>query len=168
MSTVNHNHILSLLQTGFTTIQVSFDNEEVIDSKKPDQAFPNRTRRRQVTTYTYKALLSDNIKVDDCVVVDSPHEGLQIVRVAQVDAKPNIDLSAPFPYKWIVQKVDRARYDDLLKQEQEFKDSLLEVERVKQREQVLADFKAHLPENSEARKLFDSTIESVQVLPHGG
>jgi len=168
MSTVNHNHILSLLQTGFTTIQVTFSNEEVVGTKQPDQAFPNRTRRRQVQTYTYKALETDNIQPGDCVIVDSPHEGLQIVTVTHVDTKPNIDLSAPFPYKWVVQKVDRSRYDDLLKQEQSFKDALVEVERVKQREEVLASFKEHLPANSEARKLFDTTIESVQVLPHAG
>lgn len=166
MNNVNHNHILSLLQTGFTTIQITFDVEEVIDSQRPDQAFPNRTRRRQPQTYTYKALLSDNLRVGDAVIVDSPHDGLKIVYVTQVDETPQIDLSAPFPYKWIVQKVDLTRYNDLFEQEKSFRNALVEVERARQRETVLEGFKSHLPENSEARKLFDETIAKAKVLPH--
>lgn len=165
---INHNHILSLLQTGFTTVNVTFETEDVVDVQQPDRAFPNRTRSRRVKEYTYKALLTDDIKAGDYVVVESPQSGLVIVQVTSVDAKPRIDLEVPFSYKWIVQKIDTARYQELLRQEQEFKDALLEVERVKQREAVMKSFQEVLPEGSEARKLFETTIEKAKVLPHAG
>lgn len=163
MSSINHNHILSLLQTGFTTITVSFDIDLTYEEDLVQRA---RNRNKKEKGYTYKALISDNIKVGDLVVVDSPSNGLVIVTVTGVDLHPRIDLSAPFPYKWIVQKIDRARYDDLLHQEQEFNDALVEVERVKQRESVMKSFQEVLPEGSEARKLFETSIEKAKVLPH--
>ena len=42
------------------------------------------------------------------------------------------------------------------------------VERTKQREQVMKAFQEVLPEGSEARKLFETTIEAAKVLPHAG
>ena len=162
---INHNHILSLLQTGFTTIAVSF---EVGMNATDDPTLRARNRNTRVKEYTYKALESDNLKVGDLVVVDSPSEGFTIVEVTRVDAKPRIELDAPFAYKWIVQKIDRSRYDNLLAQEAEFKEALVEVERVKQRETVMKSFQEVLPEGSEARKLFETTIEAAKVLPHAG
>lgn len=164
MSQINHNHILSLLQTGFTTIGVVFDLE--FDARQ-DPVLRARNRNNQTQEYTYKALETDQLKVGDFVVVDSPHEGLCITRVTRVDAKPKIDLNAPFSYKWIVQKIERERYDSLLAQEEAFKDALVEVERAKQREAVVKDFQERLPEGSEARKLFETAIESVKSLPQG-
>lgn len=162
MSQINHNHILSLMQTGFTTINVTFDNNLT------DADWSNRAsnRNRQVKGYTYKALVEDNIQPGDTVIVESPQEGLVLVTVMSVDATPKIDLSAAFPYKWIVQKVNRARYDELLRQEDEFKEALVEVEREKQRETVLRDFQERLPEGSKARQMFDATINKAKVLPH--
>ena len=162
---INHNHILSLLQTGFTTIAVTFDFEA---DASTDPVLRARNRNNRVQEYTYKALESDNIQVGDFVVVDSPSNGFTIVQVVRVDAKPRIELNAPFSYKWIVQKVDRTRYEELLKQEQQFNDALVEVERVKQREAVMESFQEVLPEGTEARKLFENTIEAAKVLPHVG
>lgn len=159
------NHILSLLQTGFTTIGITFDLEMTPRDNATDRA---RNRNRQVGEYDYKVMESDNIKVGDFVIVDSPHSGLTVAMVSRVDAKPRIDLDAPFAYKWIVQKVDRTRYDEVLKQEEDFKEALVEVERAKQRESVIKDFQERLPENSEARKLFDIAISTAAVLPHAG
>lgn len=163
MSQLNHNHILSLLQTGFTTVGVTFEVNMDADS---DPTLRTRNRNQRVKDYTYKALESDNLQVGDLVVVDSPSEGLVIVQVTRVDSKPKIDLDVPFSYKWIVQKIDRTRYDSLLKQEADFKEALVEVERVKQRETVLKSFQEHLPEGSEARKMFEATIENAKALPH--
>ena len=160
---INHNHILSLLQTGFTTIAVAFDYNADADT---DPVLRARNRSTRVKEYSYKALLTDNIKVGDLVVVDSPSEGLIIVQVIRVDAKPRIELDAPFAYKWIVQKIDRSRYDNLLAQEAEFKEALVEVERVKQREAVMKSFQEVLPEGSEARKLFETTVEKAKAIPH--
>lgn len=161
---INHNHILSLLQSGFTTIQVTFD---LNFDEKDDPVLRARNRNNRVKSYTYKVLEKDNVKVGDMVVVDSPSDGLCIVQVVGVDAKPRIELDAPFSYKWIVQKVDRSVYDDLLRQEERFREALVEVERVKQREAVMKSFQEVLPEGSEARKLFEQTVESAKSLPNG-
>lgn len=166
MNTASPNHILSLLQTGFTTIGVTFDVEMDTRDNPVDRA---RNRNRREKEYDYKALESDNIQVGDLVVVDSPHNGLTIVQVTRVDKKPRIDLDAPFPYRWIVQKIDRTHYDEVIKQEEDFKEALVEVERVQQREKVIRDFSEHLPADSEARKLFDQTIQAAQAaLPNAG
>lgn len=50
---INHNHILSLLQTGFTTIAVSF---EVGMNATDDPTLRARNRNTRVKEYTYKAL----------------------------------------------------------------------------------------------------------------
>lgn len=162
MSTINHNHVLSLLQEQYTTINISFDN----DMTDEDPPYRARNRGQQAKRYTYKARLCDNIKAGDHVIVDTPHNGLTIVVVESIDPTPNINLSAPFPYKWIVQKVDRTVYDELVRREEAFRLALVEVERQKQREAVLKDINEHLPPDSEARKLFDAAISEAKVLPH--
>lgn len=163
MKTASPNHILSLLQTGFITIGVTFE----ADLRRSDAIDRARNRNRQEVEYDYKALESDQIKLGDLVVVDSPNTGLTIVEVTRVDKKPRINLDAPFPYKWIVQKIDRTRYDEVLQQEEDFKEALVEVERAKKREEVVKDFQERLPEGSEARKLFEQAVQSVQqALPN--
>lgn len=148
---MNQRHLLSLLQNGFTTIHVVFESNmhDGFGSVKS-----------QSKTYTYKADLKDNIQVGDKVIVDSPTKGLHVVTVANVDKTPRIDVSAPFDYKWIVQKVDTTLYNERLKKEEEFLESMEEVERAHQRQMLLEKFRTHLPEGSEARLLFDKTAKT--------
>lgn len=141
---MNQKHLLALLQSGYTTIEVVF-NDNGVKSK----------------TYTYKARLEDNIQVGDRVVVDSPSKGMTVVEVTAVHKTAKIDLDAPFTYKWIVQKIDRAAYDETQAKEAEFLETMMEVERVHQRELLLGKFKDHLPEGSEARKMFESATQKV-------
>ena len=144
---MNRKHLLSLLQSGYTTVEVVFhDSMRGAGSSKP---------------YTYKARLDDNIVVGDHVVVDSPNTGLTVVKVTNVHKVAKIDLDAPFTYKWIVQKIDRTRYDEIKAEEVEFLDAMMEVERVHQRELSLNKFNAYLPEGSEARKLFESAAQKI-------
>lgn len=49
---INHNHILSLLQTGFTTIAVTFDLNADADT---DPVLRARNRNTRVKEYSYKA-----------------------------------------------------------------------------------------------------------------
>lgn len=141
---MNQKHLLALLQSGYTTIEVVF-NDNGVKSK----------------TYTYKARLEDNIQVGDRVVVDSPSKGMTVVEVTAVHKTAKIDLDAPFTYKWIVQKIDRTTYDETQVKEAEFLETMMEVERVHQRELLLSKFKDHLPEGSEARKMFESATQKV-------
>ncbi len=132
-------HIVALLQEGYTTIQVQF---------QPGQRF-----------YTYKGDLADNIQPGDYVVVDTPSDGYKIVRVHNVDAVPQIDVDADFSYKWIVQKVDPSKYLARVEAERAFADQLREIERIRQREQLIQDFHEKLPEGSAARAAFEAAVQ---------
>ena len=65
---MKHKHLLALLQSDYTTIEVTFDQ--------------NGKR------YTYKARLSEGIQEGDAVVVDSPSQGLVVVQVVAVHKVP--------------------------------------------------------------------------------
>lgn len=166
-SDIKHNHLLSLLQDGFTTINISFEVQGDYDDAQ--QRASNRNTKRK--TYTYKAPITDNLNAGDLVVVESPQKGLVIVMVDSVDEEARIDLDAPFPYKWIVQKIDRTRYDAYAAQEENFRSALVEVERTKQREKVMKDFQESLPADSKAYKMFQDLAKASTALPqvgHGG
>ncbi len=65
--------------------------------------------------YSYKS--ETPYEVGDAVIVDTPNSGLQVVTVQSCERGLN---GGNFPkYKWIVCKVDRARYDELLAKEEE-------------------------------------------------
>lgn len=158
---MNQKHLLSLLQNGYTTVNVTFTGND------PSLEFP-RPPLVRCKVYTYKARLEDKLEVGDHVVVDSPTTGLSIAVVTDVHKSPQIDLDAPFTYKWIVQKVDRTRYDEMQTREAEFLETMMEVERTHQRELLLNKFKEHLPEGSEARKLFETATQKIISLPTNG
>lgn len=164
MTAINHNHILSLLQENYTTIHVSFDLE--MSSKDlPQERASNRNRQEGL--YTYKALLKDNLKPDDMVLVDTPSSGLCVVKVLVVDEEPKIDLNSKFPYKWIVQKVDMSTYNAIQEQEEMFRRRLVEIERNKQKKAVIQGFKDTYPEGSPERQELEDTIRQVMALTHG-
>lgn len=171
MSTT-HRHVLALLQTGYTTVRVAFDSpngtQDAQYDAQPWDAQGVRPAQRQRGTsglglpevekaYTYKAKLTDNLQVNDRVILDAPR-GLAIGTVVQVDSEPVIDLNATFEYKWIVGKVDLDGYRQLMEQEAKFMQLVTEAERVRQREQLLEQFKTTLPQSGEARKLFDEAL----------
>lgn len=171
MSTT-HRHVLALLQTGYTTIRVVFDSpngtQDAAYTAQPWDGEGVRPSQRQrgathmsmpevEKAYTYKAKLTDNLQINDRVILDAPR-GLAIGTVVQVDAEPVIDLNATFEYKWIVGKVDLDGYRQLMEQEAKFMQLVTEAERVRQREQLLEQFKTTLPQSGEARKLFDEAL----------
>jgi hypothetical protein len=174
---VKQKHLYSLLDSSYTTVLVVFGAAVRLEAPgSPVQEEPLlagaaprrnseilRDRDYRDRTYIYKVPKDAGVKVDDAVVVDSPSNGLTIARVVEVHSAPQIDLDAPFEYKWIVQKIDRTDYDQRIAREREFADKMLEVERVKQRESVLQDMREHLPENSEARRLFDSATQLIEA-----
>lgn len=149
---MNQNHLLALLQTGYTTLNVEFP---------PDTAASLNSRIGARRLYTYKVLTEDGVKVGDTVVVDTPRDGLKLGLVVEVHKSPQINVSATFNYKWIVQKVDTSRYDVAVQKEDEFLETMQEVERAHQRALLLEKFRNHLPEGSEARLLFDTATQKV-------
>jgi hypothetical protein len=160
---VKHKHLYSLLDQSYTTIHVVFATGSKM--KHEPGASPIRRPFEEQTEgesgYVYKAPLTENVKVDDYVVVHTPQHGLAIAKVVKVDEVPDIDLDAPFDYKWIVQRIDRESYNERLEREKRFAASMLEVERQEQREKLVTSFKDSLPEGSAARALFDQTVASL-------
>lgn len=159
---MQNKHLYTLLDTTYTTIKVVFGK---VAHTKPRQGMEinlssgefrvGELDAKQPQSWTYKVRKDSGIKVDDAVIVESPQNGLQIVRVVEVHDTPQIDLDAPFEYKWIIQRVDRTEHDEQVAKERQFNDTMLEVERTRIREETLNNMRQHLPEGSEARKLFD-------------
>lgn len=142
---MQHKHLLSLLQNNFKTISVKFVQTDTDTFKR-------------VREYTYKAPLDMELKEGDLALVMSPNTGISVVEVVTIHSTPKIDLDASFEYKWIVQKVDLTGYNARLKAEEDFKEVLLEIERTRQREILLQEFKNNLPEGSQARIMFDKAV----------
>ena len=115
---------IMLLTTGYTTIVVNF---------------PGSTG-----DYTYKAMVDEGIQAGDAVVVNSPSKGLTVVTVKEVHAVPNIDVNANFRLQWIVQRVDTTKYKKRLEMEDRLSETLLNVEREKQRATLAQDVQSVL------------------------
>ena len=86
------------------------------------KATPNRT-------YTYKVKPEWNVQVGDELVVRSPRDGTTIVEVVEVHDVADITLDTTIKYKWAVQKVDNASYDELVKAEAASAAKLRELQR---------------------------------------
>lgn len=104
--------------------------------------FPGNTN-----SYTYKALASENVEAGDSVVVLTPREGYKIATVQEVKTSDFIDLSVPFDYKWIIQKVDTTNYKAIEEREAKLRQVLASAQLRKQREELLAIYKEELGEN---------------------
>jgi hypothetical protein len=153
-------HLYSLLDDSYTTIKVSFSVSDNSPDTEHYVAPTNHSSQR--ATYTYKIAKSVGIKVHDRCVVMVPG-GLKIVRVVKVDETPDIDIDAGHDYKWVVQKIDLEAYQAQIDKEKMFADTMLQVERAKQRESLITDFKNGLPAGSQALKLFE---QATQTLVH--
>lgn len=117
---MRQNHIISLLQTGYTTIQVVYDLS----------ANPINIR-----AYTFKTVL--DLEEGDLVVVPHSSGDMKIVRVVAVHAEPKIDLEADFDYAWTICKVDTSEYEKILEAESQAKTQLVKLEQQKLRAHAL-------------------------------
>ena len=139
-------HLISLLQIGYTTIEVVFQNDS-------NRQVPSTGRH-----YTYKTKHLD-LAVGQTVVVRVSGR-YALAEVVKIHDIPQIDVDAEFEYKWIVQLVDPTEYNEIMDAERAFKETLQEVEKIKQREVMIEDFNKHLPIGSNARLLFDEAIKN--------
>ena len=90
---IKPQHLLSLLQEGFTTIQVRFP-AELTQGDVRDAPIAREYRkggRDEVKDYTYK--ISGPVEVGDTVVVDSPYSGLTCVKVVGVEVSDTFVLT---------------------------------------------------------------------------
>lgn len=93
-------------------------------------------------SYTYKTEL--DLEVGDEVVVDSPSTGMTVVYVSQIHDLPQLDTQAPFQYKWVVSKVDRAGYDTRLETEADLEKEFAVIKHKQQRLNALNELKESL------------------------
>lgn len=175
---MKQKHLFSLLDTSFTTIRVVFKNNERLNDEADegiqDDRFGRKLKRNSELlngrfcgqrAYVYKAPKDMGVELDDVVIVDTPSNGLVTALVVQVDEVAQVDVDADFEYKWVVQKVDRTDYDARVERERKFGEMMLEVERVNQREKLLGDMRANLPDGSQARLLFDRATNMLGGVP---
>lgn len=117
--------------------------------------------------YTYKVPNKVKLEKGDHVVTRCGIKGYGVAKIERVDAIPQIDPHANFKYAWIVQKVEAAAYDAQLKLEAELEKELLQVETAHQREALVDKMTKHLPEDSEAAKVFKSIRTKAETLVIG-
>ncbi len=72
--------------------------------------------------YTYKTL--EAVEAGQFVVVDTPKRGMQVVEVVKVCKLHEIKLNPLIDYRWLVQVIDRAKYDDVVNRENEAQEVL--------------------------------------------
>lgn len=169
---MKQKHLYSLLDQSFTTVRAVFDTEaRKINHKvlkpKPDPVLANEPwmhdayESENIRGYIYKVPRAWEVQPQDHLVVLTNSSGLAIVTVIHVDAEPDIDIDASYDYRWAVQKIDLTEFRSLTEREKEFSDTMLQIERVKQRESLVNSFRDSLPEGSEARKLFEQTTSTL-------
>lgn len=127
------NHMMCLLQKDYITVAATYN-----ETASPLSSYSK--------AYTFKATASMNLAVGDTCVVEAPNGEFKLVTITAIHETPQIDLEADFAYKWLVQKVDTTGYEANKKREQEFTDTLVALEKEKQRQQVLEDMQQHLPQ----------------------
>jgi hypothetical protein len=160
----NLNHLVALLQEGYTTVGVVFSttpeqvrrshhDEYPTSQRAPWQQEPQQASEKQ---YTYKCQFKD-IKVGDLVILPPSSEGKlpSIGTVARVDGEPELNFESGIEYKWLVGVVDTKAYAEILEKEKKMMSVLREAEKVRQKKELLEAYQLELPSDPESRKLFD-------------
>lgn len=133
---VNLIHAITLLQEGYTTLEV---------------VYPNNNQR-----YTFKVAntLRERLKEDDYVVVFTRDE-YKVVKVVKIHDKPQIDVKAPFELKWIVCRVETETYLDQTRREAEAVERMATAERRRAAEEAAAALFAHVGSREELLALIN-------------
>lgn len=131
------NHIISLLQGVYTTVDVRFG--------QPGSKL-----------YTYKTRLS--LKKGDYVIVCARNT-YEVVEVVSVHHTPKIDYEAAFDYKWVVQKLDTRSYDKIVQEESELQSHLDIADTLRRKESLMEIFEKTYPEGSKSRSYWLEKIK---------
>lgn len=121
----NMQHLIALLQKGYTTVEVKFLNAESGDAQGSQ-------------TYTYKVpeSLAKTLVKGDLLVVPA-RKAFNVVRVHEVHDTPKINIKEPLALRWIVQKVDTTAYDDQAAREAQAIEQLQTAERRQAQQEAL-------------------------------
>jgi len=114
--------------------------------------------------YTYKAKRGV-YQAGDLAIIDNDGK-YKFVVVVSVDEVPNIDPSAAYDYKWLVQKLDTTGYKRALAAEETLMQHLRNAERTKLLAQVKEECLGVLPEVTRtAINAISITTEDEEVTP---
>lgn len=125
---MNKRHLVSLVTSDYDTVSVVFQ-------RPADMPTTRSTGKR----YTYKSL-KGCAKVGDIAIVEVNGQ-LAFVQIKEVHDTPQIDTTAAYDYKWLMQLVDRTAYDVRMEFERKFKEGVAKAER----EHELKTLTAYLP-----------------------
>ena len=117
---VNLNHLITLLQKGYTTCDV---------------VFPGDLARKW--TYKISDAMSKTVEKDTQVVVPVKEGDFKVAYIWEVHKEPKIDVKSPYAFKWVICKVDRASWDDQNRREKEAMEMLEQAERKKAQKDAL-------------------------------
>lgn len=132
-------HILSLIQKNYTTIAVQYQPEG--------------------TLYVFKALLEDKITEGDLVVLPASSKwGFAIGKVVAVHARPQIDTSATWDYKWIAGKIDLNRFNIINEVEARWEERIRDIEREKVQRTMVTEFIEQFPVGTQERNELDQLM----------
>lgn len=109
---------------------------------------PNATK-----LYTYKML--EDVEIGQQVIVDTPDNGLIVVKVEQILKLHELDLNPHYAYKWVVQVIDTTKYDEYREKENEVKKVINEAKTAALVETMQNDLQA---------RIGDAAFDSVQKL----
>ena len=115
----------------------------------------NYTTSYEGKIYTYKTTL--DLKVGDYVVVDPP-QGLQVVRVCDIDVAPE---KAPATLKYIVCKVDLEDYQKRLEQEKKLQELENAMKKKIDSFNKFAYYESYANMDEDFKKLFDEYKELI-------
>lgn len=155
--------IVAALQSGYVSIKVRF----------LQYSQHGLSREWSEKLYTYKALASWNIQPEDRVIVDSPKDGLVVVKVESVSAEPDLNFADVGNFKWVVQKVDRSQYDAITQQETELTRKVQSLLRKQAQEKFISEFSSALDGNPQKDAIIrglrqEADMSSVQLLEQKG
>ena len=139
------HHMISLLQTNYTTVKVQYLNGRVAQDKD----------------YAYKVPLDAGVRVDDFVVVESSVTGYAVAKVVKVDESPDINLDAPYQYPWIIQKINLDPYYERQERERRIQQQLFKLEQRKQQVNIVEQFRAMLRDSD--LTAFESVIKELNA-----
>lgn len=135
------NHIISLLQSNYTTVGVRFIDRVHTQAGNFSTGVDYQIGGKN---YAYKAPLSMNLKVGDQVLVPNGLSSKDkipyvLALVIGVDERARIDFNTSKNYKWVVQKIDPTQYNAIIEAERAMHDVLQAAEERRQRENFVTN-----------------------------
>lgn len=148
---IPQHHMSTVLREDYTTVSVVFTGSE------------------RLLTYKVHESQVPLLKVGSRVVVpgktkDDGTTSQSIATVREVHEKPELDLTLPVQYAWVIQVLDTSLWEMLMAQDKEMDTKLLEVQRRAVRRQAVQELLADLPEAERDQLLLELKGTSAKIV----